>query len=65
VNEEGKLKQYLQGTFAELNKLAEQIRATQDYSEHAELILCLRELVEEQMGTKNCENSSHSTYAIG
>ncbi len=57
------LKQFLQGALADLNKLSDHIREMQDYSEKAELILCLRELVQEQIEVPKSENSSHSAYA--
>jgi hypothetical protein len=56
------LRQYLQGCLAELNKLAEQIRQTRDYSESAEYILCLREMITEQIETTTSENTSYSAH---
>ncbi|MDZ4678109.1 MAG: hypothetical protein SGI74_11455 [Oligoflexia bacterium] len=57
------LKMYLQGTLKELNKLSAQIRDTQDYSEHAEYILTLRELILEQIEGATNENSNNPTHA--
>lgn len=62
------LKGYLRGTLKELTKLSEQIRSTRDYSEQAELILCLQELVSEQMevlpeGVRD-ENSCPTAHAV-
>jgi len=59
------LKQHLQGVLAELDKLSLQIRNTQDLSESAELILCLRELVQEQIEGHYREDSSFTTHAAG
>jgi hypothetical protein len=57
------LKQALQSTLLELNKLSDQIKATRDYSEQAELILCLKELVIEQIGPGYHENLNHTAHA--
>ena len=57
------LRLHLQGALHELNKLAEQIRDTKDYSEEAESLLCLKELVIEQMGIVKNEDSNHTTHA--
>ena len=61
--EKKELKLFLQGTLHELNRLADQIRETHDYSEQAEYLLCLRELVLEQIGSAKNEDSSHSAHA--
>ena len=58
------LRLFLQGTLHELNKLSEQIKVTRDYSEQAELILCLREMVSEQIEGSASENSCHSAHAV-
>jgi hypothetical protein len=58
------LKVALQGTLHELTKLSEQIKTTRDYSDQAELILCLRELISEQIEAPSCENTGHSAHAI-
>lgn len=58
------LRQFLQGTLAELNKLADQIRRTKDYSEQAEYILTLRELIIEQIDTQSYENTGHTDHAV-
>ena len=58
------LRFFLQGTLHELNKLSEQIRTTRDYSEQAELILCLHELVAEQIEAGPSENPSHTAHTI-
>ena len=57
------LKASLQSTLFELNKLADQIRDTQDYSEQAEQILCLRELILEQIGANYGEDSRTANHA--
>jgi hypothetical protein len=59
------LQQHLQGVLAELDKLSHQIRTTQDLSESAELILCLRELVQEQIEGHYREDSRLTTHAAG
>jgi hypothetical protein len=53
----------LQATLFQLNKLADQIRDTRDYSEQAEQILCLRELILEQIGATYSEDSRHTTHS--
>ena len=64
MKEPRELEKYLKSTLFELNKLAEQIHATKDYSEKAEYLLCLRELVIEQMREiPNFENTSHTDHA--
>ena len=63
VNSE--LQQHLQSVLAELEKLSQQIRASHDLSESAELVLCLRELVQEQVEGQYRENSSSTTHAAG
>ena len=59
------LKQQLQGVLAELDKLSLQIRSTRDLSESAELILCLRELVQEQIEGHYREDSRTTNHATG
>ena len=61
--ERTELKLFLQGTLFELNKVADQIREMKDYSEQSEYLLCLRELVLEQIGNNKNEDSSHSAHA--
>jgi hypothetical protein len=56
------LKQFLQGTLAELNRLTDQIHRTRDYSEQAEYILSLREFVLEQIEVAPSEDSRHSAH---
>ena len=63
TKERAELKLHLQGALHELNKLADQIRDTRDYSDQAESILCLREFVLEQMGSAKNEDLSHSANA--
>ena len=50
----------LESTLLELNRLADQIRQSQDFSEEAELILTLRELVLEQMPYENTDRTAHT-----
>jgi hypothetical protein len=52
----------LKKALRELTKLSEQIRASQDFSESSGLVLCLEEIVKEQMAGSILENSSHPTY---
>jgi hypothetical protein len=62
MNSKDELKQYLQGALKELNKLATQIRETQDYSEQAEYILILRELILEQIEGPTIENTNRPAH---
>ncbi len=64
-SEDVKLRERLAGTLTELDRLVEQIRSTQDYSESSELVLCLRELVLEQMESKKHEDSRYTAHQIG
>ena len=64
MSTKNELKQYLQGTLAELNKLSDQIRQIQDYSERSETILCLRELILEQIEVAPSEDSRHPADSI-
>lgn len=57
------LQQRLQGVLGELEKLTDQIRATGDLSESSELILCLRELVKEQVEVRSYESTGSSAHA--
>ena len=50
----------LESTLLELNRLADQIRQSQDFSEEADLILTLRELVLEQMPYENTDRTAHT-----
>ena len=59
------LKQYLQGVLAELDKLTVQIRETHDMSESAEMVLSLKEFVQEQIESPYRENSSNSARSAG
>lgn len=59
------LQQYLQGTLAELDRLAEQVRKSHDFSESAELVLCLRELVAEQLEPHKHEDPCSPACAAG
>jgi hypothetical protein len=57
------LKQHLQGILGELDRLSAQIRETKDLSESAELVLCLRELIKEQVEGRLHENTCIAAYA--
>ena len=59
------LRQYLQGVLAELDKLEVQIRQTHDISESAEMVLCLKELVQEQIERPSRENPGNSARSAG
>jgi hypothetical protein len=59
------LRQHLQGVLKELDKLSDQIKHTRDLSESAELLLCLRELVQEQIEGNYRENSCPTAHAAG
>ena len=57
------LNQHLSMVLRELDQLTIQIRKTQDYSESAEYILTLREMVLEQMKGIS-EDSNHSDHQV-
>ncbi len=59
------LKQHLQGILAELDKLSLQIRDTHDLSESAELVLCLREMIQEQIEGRYREDSRSPAHTSG
>ena len=59
------LRQHLQTVLSELDKLSQQIRDSHDFSESAELVLCLRELVQEQVESQYREDSCSATHSIG
>ena len=58
------LRGHLKGTLKELDRLADQIRQTNDYSDSAELFLCLKELVGEQIEVSPLEDTCSSAHAI-
>lgn len=64
-SDSSQLRQHLQTVLSELDKLSQQIRDSHDLSESAELVLCLRELVQEQVESQYCENSGSTTHAAG
>jgi len=59
------LHQHLKSVLSELDRLSKQIRETADFSESAELVLCLRELVREQVENQYSENTHSTTHAAG
>lgn len=63
MKQKDELKKSLQGLLAELEKLAEHLRASGDLTRDAEMVLCLKELVSEQIDGATDENSSHSAHA--
>jgi hypothetical protein len=58
------LRQHLQTVLSELDKLSKQIRDSHDLSDSAELVLCLRELVQEQVESQYREDSCSTTHSI-
>ena len=59
MNNPNELETYLKNTLIELDRLAEQIRQTQDFSEHAEYIMALRELILEQIPHEDPSYTAH------
>ena len=56
------LKNYLRGTLVELEKLNTSLRGTQEIARENEIYFLLRELIAEQIGNEESENTLSSAH---